>query len=627
MLYLVIQPIKRTTMALKRTALLCMLIALFFAEINAQEIQKLENPFTSTYLKENLNAAQPRLGLNTQIERDFLKKIASDPVTKNMYLALKRDALQILDEPLLERKLEGRRLLHVSREMLYRMNCLAMLYRVEKDEAILDRIDKEILAVSAFSDWNPSHFLDVAEMALAVSIGLDWTAGDLPKSTIEIGENALIEKAIETSFEGNNGRRFFGTNNWNQVCNGGLIAAAITIAERNPELAAKTLSRSMEGIPIALEKYMPDGVYPEGATYWTYGTGFTVATIAMLESAFNNDFGISDLSAFIKSADYKVQMNTPTGMYYNFADCGTSRNTNGDVILAWFASHTGNSSYFEKERFLMPIDKMTKQSRLCGLGLVWLSQFAPKTATSLQQNWKGDGENPLVVFRDKNEFYFGGKGGRATTSHGNMDAGSFIFEYKGIRWVTDPGNQRYHDLEKEGFDLWNFKQDGERWTLLTKNNFGHSTLSVNNAFFDVNGDAKLLHFDSGDSPKAEFDLTPLYFGNIKHAKRTFLKDRANSILITDNITASEKSEFVTWQMLTETNVEITSSGAVLKSNGKHVTLSNLSHPDIPFKIVSLDPPPLKLDKRMEGLKRLELHIPVSELVNGETEIQVRITGE
>ena len=40
MLYLAIQPIKRTTMALKRTALLCMLIALFFAEINAQEIQK-----------------------------------------------------------------------------------------------------------------------------------------------------------------------------------------------------------------------------------------------------------------------------------------------------------------------------------------------------------------------------------------------------------------------------------------------------------------------------------------------------------------------------------------------------------------------------------------------------------
>jgi hypothetical protein len=627
MLYLTIQPIKMMTMIRKKMAFLCLLTALFVTKLHAQGIQKLENPFTTAYLKENLNAKHPRLGLNSLIEKGFLKKVVSDPVTKNMYQALKRDALQILDEPLLERQLEGRRLLHVSREMLYRMNCLAMLYRVEKDKAILDRIDKEILAVSAFSDWNPSHFLDVAEMALAVSIGLDWTAGDLPKSTIEIGENALIEKAIETSFEGNNSTRFYVTNNWNQVCNGGLIAAAITIAERNPELAAKTLSRSMEGIPIALEKYMPDGVYPEGATYWTYGTGFTVATIAMLESAFGSDFGITKLSAFIKSADYKVQMNTPTGMYYNFADCGTSRKTNGDVILAWFASHTGNSSYFEKDRFLMPIDKMTKQSRLCGLGLVWLSQFAPKTASSIQQNWKGDGENPIIVFRDKNQFYFGAKGGRANTSHGNMDAGSFIFEYQGIRWITDPGNQNYNDLEQEGFDLWNFKQDGERWTLLTKNNYGHSTLSVNNALFDVSGDAKLLNFEVGKTPKAEFDLTPLYFGNIKNAKRTFLKDKNNEILITDVIVASEKSEFISWQLLTETQVEITASGAILKSNDKQVVITNLSHPNIQFKIVSLDPPPLKLDKKMEGLKRLELQIPVSEFSNGDTEIKVRIAGK
>jgi len=588
--------------------------------------QELENPFTADYIKENLQASKPRLGLNVGNEKQFLNQIASDPVTKNMYQALKKDALFILNEPLLERKLEGRRLLGVSREMLYRMNCLAMLYRVEKDKAILQRINKELLAVSAFLDWNPSHFLDVAEMALAVSIGLDWTAGDLPMSTIEIAENALIEKAIDVSFEKGNSGRFFVTNNWNQVCNGGLIAAAITIADRNPELAAKTLSRSMEGIPIALEKYVPDGVYPEGATYWTYGTGFTVATIAMLESAFGSDFGISKLEAFIKSANYKVQMNAPSGMYYDFADCGTNRDTNGDIILAWFATHTGNSSYFEKERFLMPIDKMGKQSRLCGLGLVWLSQFQPKNSTAEQKNWKGDGENPIVVFRDKNQFYFGCKGGRATTSHGNMDAGSFIFEYNGVRWVSDMGNQNYNDLEKEGFDLWNSKQGGERWTLLTKNNFGHSTLSVNNELFYVDGDAKLLHFEDGKKPKAEFDLTPLYFGNVKSVKRTFLKDKANSVLITDNIIVAEKTEFVTWQLLTETDVEITKTGAVLKSDDKQVTIVNLSHPNIKFTVVSLDPPPLELDKKMKGLKRLEIKIPISEFSKGETEIRVRVSG-
>ena len=42
------------------------------------------------------------------------------------------------------------------------------------EKKYLNRAVKEMLAVSAFSDWNPSHFLDVAEMTMAVSIGYDW---------------------------------------------------------------------------------------------------------------------------------------------------------------------------------------------------------------------------------------------------------------------------------------------------------------------------------------------------------------------------------------------------------------------------------------------------------------------
>src|SRR5690606_15591122 len=69
-------------------------------------------------------------------------------------------------------------------------------------------------------------------------------------------------KGILPSYEGQMGW-INGTNNWNQVCNGGMIAAAIMIADRDPELAAKTISRALEGMPQALAEYGPDGVYPE----------------------------------------------------------------------------------------------------------------------------------------------------------------------------------------------------------------------------------------------------------------------------------------------------------------------------------------------------------------------------
>src|SRR5690606_13445326 len=155
----------------------------------------------------------------------------------------------------------------------------------------------------------------------------------------------------------------------------------------------KTIHRALENIPIALEEYRPDGVYPEGPTYWGYGTSFTVITAAILESAFGTDFGIAAYPSFKESADFKLLSTSPSGRYYNFGDNGDRRSNKGDLTLAWFASKTGNSLYFERERFLMPAAQMGKLSRLDGAGLVWLSQFKEETRQALPMAWKGDGPN------------------------------------------------------------------------------------------------------------------------------------------------------------------------------------------------------------------------------------------
>ena len=620
-------------MKTKLNLLISLLCLFFMLPVLAQkhEPQKLQNPVTVDYLKKNLRKAQPRLVLNAQLEKLVKTKLKTDPVIQNMYKAIQANATTIQGKPLLERKLEGRRLLGVSREMLYRMNMLGMVYRIENDPVILKRINEEVVSVCNFSDWNPSHYLDVAEMSMAVAIALDWTAGKLPKATIEMAKNALIEKGIKPSWpeNGSNPGWAFGHNNWNQVCNGGMIAASIAIAEKEPELAAKTIARAIDGMVYALVQYQPDGVYPEGSTYWAYGTSFTIVTAAMLESAFGTDFGIADYPGLKESAIYRVLMNTPSGWYYNFADCGDKRSDGGDVALAWFAYKTGNKAFFEKDRFLKPTDELGELSRISGAALVWMSQYVEKEGVKVPQNWKGDGDNPIVIFTGgENEtkgFYFGGKGGRATTSHGNMDAGSFIFELNGVRWSIDPGNQGYHDLEKTGFDLWNSTQSGQRWTLLTKNNYGHSTITVNDSLFINNGQATLQNFQDGKTPSATFDLTPVYGDKLKSAKRTFLKDSPVSVVIEDNIETNEKTQSVTWQMLTQADVEFVKGGAVLKQNGKTLKLENLSHPELQLSVVSLYPAPLQLDRQLDGLKRIEIRIPAWTVKEGKTNIKVRLS--
>jgi hypothetical protein len=594
---------------------------------------KLQNPVSVKYLKTKLRKSSPRLVLTPAVERNLKKKIKSDAVVKNYYDAVKLNAQQIQQAPLLTRQLEGRRLLAVSREMLYRMTILSMVYRMEKDPAVLKRIDDELKAVCNFSDWNPSHYLDVAEMSLAVAIAVDWVGDALPKSTIALAKTSLIEMGIKPSYpeDGKLPGWVNGTNNWNQVCNGGMIAASVVIADEDPELAAKTIGRALNGMPNALKQYGPDGLYPEGATYWGYGTSFSVITSSMLESAFGTDFGIARYPAFIESADFRLLSVAPSGWYYNFADCGDTGGTTGDITLAWFAKQTGNPLYLERDKFLQSPDEMGKLPRLAGAGLVWLSQFEKKNEKKLPLAWKGDGENPVVIFRgdaeDARQYYFGGKGGRATVSHGNMDAGSFIFELDGIRWVVDPGNQNYHDIEKTGFNLWSNCQDCQRWTLLTKNNYGHSTLTVNNALHVNTGFASIADYKEGGKPEVTFDMSEVFGDLLKGVTRRFLKEDNRSILIEDKFQLTDSTQLITWQLMTTADVQLVPGGAILKQEGKQLKLENRSHPELDVSIISLDPPPLELDRKIDGLKRIEIRMPAYLFPQKEGHITVRLSAD
>ena len=591
---------------------------------------QLNNPMSVSYLKEHLRKESPKLILTSQAAERLRQHVKTNSIVKNLYEAVRLNAQQILEQPLLEYKKQGRRLRPATIEMFYRMNILCIMYVVDQDPGILNRINEEITRVCRFPDWNPDHFLDVVQLAMAVAIGLDWTEGHLPAATIALAKNTLIEKAIKPSFEANAASRFTATNNWNQVCNGGIIAAAIMIADIDPELAAKTIHRSLNGMPNALKEYGPDGVYPEGPGYWSYGTAFTALTASSLQSAFGTDFGISAYKPFMATADFELLCKAPSGLYFNFFDCGDKEPANGNLAFSWFAYKTGNENYIQRDKFLKKPESMGKLERYMGAALIWLSEFQKKDNTPVPENWQGNGDNPVVFFRgDKDDtrgFYFAAKGGKANISHGNMDAGSFVFELDGVRWVADPGIQDYNELEKQGFDLWGMCQTCDRWKLLTKNNFGHSTLTVNDELFDINGFAPITGFTNGPHPEATVDLTSLYNGKLKNATRSFTKENNSSLLIKDQFTVTDSTQTVTWQLITTAKVEIIKSGAILRKGGKQLKLEILSDPRLSVTTISLDPPPLKTDKKIAGLKRLEIKMP-ARLFNGTTNaITVRLSN-
>ena len=122
---------------------------------------------------------------------------------------------------------------------------------------------------------------------------------------------------------------------------------------------------------------------------------------------------------------------------------------------------------------------------------------------------------------------------------------------------------------------------------------------------------------------------PYYIGQVNSATRTFTKKGGTALLIEDDIECNENTKYVTWQLITQADVEIVDGGAILKQDGKELKLNQLSHPGIKLDVISLNPSPHKLDKVMENLKRIELKIPVSEVDNSKDriEIKIKLSGE
>jgi hypothetical protein len=142
----------------------------------------------------------------------------------------------------------------------------------------------------------------------------------------------------------------------------------------------------------------------------------------------------------------------------------------------------------------------------------------------------------------------------------------------------------------------------------------------------VDGFAATAHFDDGERPTVRYDLSEVFEGQLESAQRTFTKENGHSLLIEDNLERSDNTASVTWQMMTTADVIPNENGAVLRQDGETLNLEILAPTDVRVSVVSLDPPPLEIDRQIEGLKRVEIRIPTWFFDGAEAEVRVRLSG-
>ena len=80
-------------------------------------------------------------------------------------------------------------------------------------------------------------------------------------------------------------------------------------------------------------------------------------------------------------------------------------------------------------------------------------------------------------------------------------------------------------------------------------------------------------------------------------------------MIEDIFEINDSTKNINWGLMTQADVQATKNGAILKQNGKELILSILEPEGIAISVVSLDPPPMEIDKTIENLKRIEIRLP------------------
>ncbi len=538
----------------------------------------------------------PRLYVNAT--RFAKLKTQKDEVSRQLFALLKKEA---------EKAVLAEKIVYPStgfkfgamRTVQGRILSLALAYRVFGEKRYLERAKAELIQLAELPDWCPSHFLDVGEGALAAGIGLDWlydelTPAEREKITRAIKNNALLPSlAVKTS--PNNASWVNGNFNWNPVCHGGLSVAALAIAENEPALAREIVERAIRYVPRAGEAYAPDGSFPEGPSYWSYGTSFYVILIEALRSGFGTACDLEKLPGFLKTADYNNQMVGVTGDDFNYSDYHVE-NLNEPIML-WFAREQKRPDLIRDEVThigrLYAVTAVGKNagpgknvvvSRHLPLELLWWdpSLLKNRAISSPPLHWTAGGLLPMAVIRsawdDPNASFIALKGGTPDNSHGHMDAGSFVLEANGVRWALDLGTEDYNKMRAAKLDLWNYSQSSSRWSTFRCGPESHNIPRFNNAYQDISGLGTVRALPDEKGIKGDIaDLSSLYRAQVENMTRTIQLHPDHSIVIQDEWKTGANAVDYAFQWITAAKATLIREGVLLEQNGTSLKL----HVEIP----------------------------------------------
>ncbi len=362
------------------------------------------------------------------------------------------------------------------------------------------------LALGEWNHWGPAHFLNCADASAPFAVAYDWLynayeelriAGEIAPENGEIYDQAILAEimlthtiipglvqsnAIVCPWPNNvvDSRYATKESNWNAVCTSGVVAAALAIIDQDistdgmtyeiqkkdgkggftssvvaidtigstsihlgldtiSNYAAQLMSMNLYTMmTYGLAQYVPDGSYIEAAGYWSYGTNTFFRMVAMLMSAIGDDYGFMDAWGIDKTSYFAVHAESSDYRSWSYHD-GSS-----GALDTSYSLFVGD--FFGDDNLSRVRKKQLQGGKSCTLQdiLYYDTSITGEPELALDYHMVGIDAFAARSSWNKGALYAGLIGGSNNVSHGQIDAGSFVYHNGGNIWFHDLGSDNYN---------------------------------------------------------------------------------------------------------------------------------------------------------------------------------------
>ncbi len=534
-------------------------------------------------------------------------KIDATYETRQWYANIKKTADQALNSATTKHVISSSgNVLESARTGRDRIQALAFVYKITGDKRYLDKAYKEMVEMGDWPDWSAfKSDLVTAEILQGYACCYDWLYDELTAEQKQTIVDILKKQALPTFIYHYEDATSWNvtklTINWNPVCNTSNIMAALAIADEEPEIAEYILEKAPPRIQYALGEYAPQGAYPEGVSYWDYGTTFVVYGNDLMENAFVDGFTVPDDYLYWKTpgiadtCDYPIYYDGPAGRF-NYGDCAGGH-TNCEVMY-WAADR------FNKPHYAWRQDAIQREtgSYLSGYpaitSLCWYNPdnaYLEPGAFPLDKFYyteegthKFNGVAMRSSWENSSALYAAMQGGDNQANHQHWSLGTYVIDHMGKRFIRVLGQ---HD----------YSLDDDKNKIYYKRAESYNTLIANPTISpDQNKMAVARLVGQGTSDNTAFgilDMTEVYSTVLDKNEKPLITDAKRGLMLTDNrsrvivqdeVKLNGTTEFY-WFANTDAGIKIAKDGrsVVLNMDGDEMLVRMIEAPaDAKFTVMN-----------------------------------------